>query len=1082
MHGSVGRMNDLNFSRKIRLAVVVVCGVWLGVASMAGKQGISALAAPAIQGIATAGPCDLPTALTPDTVINVRSGPSPDYPALSTLEAGTVVRIVGRHSGLQWWLVELADGTSGWVWDGAVSASGNFADVLLVDAPELNGAVPATADVWEPVAAEPCPATFTPTPSETPAPPTVTPAPQVEGAAATAEPFEEGDWRQPLNLSQSGAVGAPQVVGLSNSTLIFWRDSLDGFFYTLGDGESWSAPAGGGEFPFHTRRYSPDIEEDAPTPSYPPRLFAGAGNVIHALWRDSEGILYHSRALVADFGNFEGWTARQQVIEAAAEAALAVDASNRLHLVYVRSSNQDGLAAGVYYQQSTNSGQSWSQAINLYASPYLRLLTPEEANIHIEAPGGGNNVYVTWDEPARDRVFFTHSGTGGTTWESVQEVDRRRESDSSSAAGPSRIELLASGSAVHLTWQAGHEGISCSQYHRWSEDGGESWVDTTQPLAGTVDGCPSQADLLAADGRPMLLAAAENGTYLVPWTDNGWAEPQFQAPLGGFSDPATFRQVTLNCGQDASIQGTRMLLAACGQGAGNDVWLLQRDLGPLLALVGEVPVWTTPAPVLEENSEDEGPGVVADPILLGGADGVFHAFWTEAGAAAASPLAPEGAALGQAIVYARWSDGRWSRPIPILSGNGSEGGASKAIQPAVAFSGDGRLLAVWSGGSSGEILYSWADASRASVASEWVTPIPLPAPVGAGAPDILVDRAGVVYVVYAVSLNEERGIYLTVSSDGGDTWSPAERIFDAAAAGWQRVDGPQLALTANEHLHLLWQQQALPDNAPATALHYAYSRDGGLSWSEPDEVENGTPERGPVVWADVVGIGALTAHRVWQEWDGNRLNLWHQVSTDDGLSWSRAARVGGFSSGSGPVTLAVDGASQLYLLQVADGALQTTGAAETTLQQWQWLAENQRWEAAESLALARDGNPEALASALAAAIGADGSLAALVVGQRDSRPQVWYAGRTVTLPDVLPTPLPSLTPSPTPVPEVTATPVPAATVTPVFPTEFNPTARLDIMPTPAMNDMLFGAILALIPGLLLAEVVVLVVVRLRVRR
>ena len=59
-------------------------------------------------------------------------------------------------------------------------------------------------------------------------------------------------------------------------------------------------------------------------------------------------------------------------------------------------------------------------------------------------------------------------------------------------------------------------------------------------------------------------------------------------------------------------------------------------------------------------------------------------------------------------------------------------------------------------------------------------------------PQIGMDAERRLYVLYSIALNENRGIYLTTSEDHGQTWSIAEQIFDAAAAGLQGVERPTL--------------------------------------------------------------------------------------------------------------------------------------------------------------------------------------------------------------------------------------------------------------------------------------------------
>ena len=85
--------------------------------------------------------------------VNVRSGPSTDYPAFGSLAAGTALTVVGRNSTSTWYVVDY-NGRQGWVANSVVQVNGPC------------GALPFVAD-------PPLPATATPIPTSTPSGPTV---------------------------------------------------------------------------------------------------------------------------------------------------------------------------------------------------------------------------------------------------------------------------------------------------------------------------------------------------------------------------------------------------------------------------------------------------------------------------------------------------------------------------------------------------------------------------------------------------------------------------------------------------------------------------------------------------------------------------------------------------------------------------------------------------------------------------------------------------------------------------------------------------------------------------------------------
>jgi hypothetical protein len=93
--------------------------------------------------------------------INVRTGPSTDYPAVSQLEPGQEAPVTGRNADSSWWQISLADGAAGWVYGELVAFSGDNGAVAVVEAP--------------------------------PPPPTATPAPVAQTDAQPAVEEEGGD-------------------------------------------------------------------------------------------------------------------------------------------------------------------------------------------------------------------------------------------------------------------------------------------------------------------------------------------------------------------------------------------------------------------------------------------------------------------------------------------------------------------------------------------------------------------------------------------------------------------------------------------------------------------------------------------------------------------------------------------------------------------------------------------------------------------------------------------------------------------------------------------------------------------------
>lgn len=118
-------------------------------------------------------------------------------------------------------------------------------------------------------------------------------------APARAQTPATDDWTPPINLSQSGTAGAPQmVIDSSGRSHLLWPDSFRGLLYASGSGESWSAAT----------------PVALPFADTMPTLAATPDNQIHAFWttagsdEDALPTLQHSRVPAGQFSNPLAWS------------------------------------------------------------------------------------------------------------------------------------------------------------------------------------------------------------------------------------------------------------------------------------------------------------------------------------------------------------------------------------------------------------------------------------------------------------------------------------------------------------------------------------------------------------------------------------------------------------------------------------------------------------------------------------------------------------------------------------------------------------------------------------------------------
>lgn len=84
----------------------------------------------------TPNPTPLVQAMVNTDVLNLREGPSTNFPIKSTVKQGDVLSVVGRNSTSDWLLLELDSSVTGWVFAALVQVSVPISDILQVSEPE----------------------------------------------------------------------------------------------------------------------------------------------------------------------------------------------------------------------------------------------------------------------------------------------------------------------------------------------------------------------------------------------------------------------------------------------------------------------------------------------------------------------------------------------------------------------------------------------------------------------------------------------------------------------------------------------------------------------------------------------------------------------------------------------------------------------------------------------------------------------------------------------------------------------------------------------------------------------------------
>jgi predicted neuraminidase len=814
-------------------------------------------------------------------------------------------------------------------------------------------------------------------------------------------------WAEPVNLSHSGAATDPTMVVDAQGTFhIIWLDRFNGPTYTEGDGENWEPPV-------LVRLPFGSLDESSLTSIlFKPLLIPDSAGNIHAFWRNADSKLIYSHVPASGFAASQ-WSESTILDDSAVDLNVAIDAQDRLYLSYVRKNDTTELPAGIYYRQSSDLGNTWSAPTLLYQSAYFRALSEQDAHVQIATASAadGQSVYVVWDNRPRGQVFLIESSDGGNSWSEPEEVGIAGES--AGGAIRSNLAVYARGEKVLLLWQTGQPETGCTQNYQWSLDGSATWQPRQSISAGSL-GCPQEIQIMDGNDGPIFLATSSQGNFsqvfLLAWDGTQWSDPQVQRPLSSFIDPETGQTVDFDHRQAHLDSGLDLFVLGTGRSEQGDIWWLRRSMTDVGTWFPQELVWSPLTPVTIGTSR------FLSLALVAGADNLVHVFWTQT----------KDADLGKpdtAIYYTRWEAERlWSQPVAILVSPDEV-----ADQPAAALDAAGDLLLVWRRGQEGQIAFSRASADQAVLPEDWSDPqILSDSQRPATSPAILADREGSIYVVYAVPINEGRGIYLTRSQDGGGTWSEPVLAFDGTAAGWDMLDQPHFTVTDNGDLYLLWTRYSLLSGQPAPmTLAFSHSEDGGRTWTQHE-----TAGENPVVWSAITSVGDRSVHRFWQELVNGRLTLWHERSVDNGRTWVRIAPVSVFGETQGMPNLVRDAAGNLHLLQVVD-----RGQGNLVLQHWRW--DGARWGGQPSLNLGVDSNTSI--DGLMAGVSPQGDLTAVFscsVVPSDLTEQQQYEllftkrslDLTGTVPTPLPPPIPTAAETRTPTQAIGVVPTPTPTV------------------------------------------------------
>ncbi len=419
----------------------------------------------------------------------------------------------------------------------------------------------------------------------------------------------------------------------------------------------------------------------------------------------------------------------------------------------------------------------------------------------------------------------------------------------------------------------------------------------------------------------------------------------------------------------------------------------------VLLMVGVLPVVAQTNTPWTVDTFTDGFGPVGGPALVADRYGGTHLFWTQG--------EMDNAALNYAY---RPLGGEWTWTDVI---------AGAVSVPAVAIDDQDFLHLVWDSG--GTLLYTKVHLEQTMDARSWPEPSVMVEAQSLGTSftyDLKVGPQGILHVPYTIRNDVESSVHYLRSMDSGENWEGTDLYTpdDLAVA----VDGPQLAIGADETLHLVWHLRPRPLHYGGAGVYYVRSSDMGVTWTTPYRIDKQSAED-PTLGAWSASIAVLGDQEVHVVWDANTLSgrRFHQWSSDGGRTWSSPEPVMGVliaQTGFNPMV--IDSTGTLYLF--ASGTMVWDEPLGVYISAWSGSA----WSTPSVVDQTLDDNPHYLQ----AVISGGNTLCVAWKGGADT---ARCASLQIDAPlkvDLLPN-TPTLTPSALTTPEPTALPAPVENIT-----------------------------------------------------
>jgi hypothetical protein len=707
---------------------------------------------------------------------------------------------------------------------------------------------------------------------------------------------DSGGWSTPVNLSESGIATNPHLILLSEEdALVAWDES---------SGPGGSAELSNGVARRRQGEWLPATRAPLAWAGENVQFITGENGQVHAFWIDGDGDLLYRAAGAGEFSSPGVWTSALRMGSGVFAFDATMDEAQRLHLAFLTAEGTPPMLPGVYYLRSGANGLGWSSAHLMYASEYYRqfesgdavlMFGDELATLPAVAVEAGNedvpSVYLAWDNPSLKRLFLATSPDGGVSWGDPLEVQGPDSDDP--YATPRQPLIQALDRQVLLLWRVYQSGGSCEQLFRLSSDEGLSW-GTDGLVLGEQGRCPDTLQpFQISPNRLLMFLTLQSQAFTMGWNGRQWTTPQAQPELDSFEDEDTLTFVELDCRQ-ADLKDGLLAVVGCDRGPGGDIWEIEQPVD-LSTVFGPQPaMWTIRPPLPIEAAE------VISLAAVGDESAEAQVVWSAPAEGVSSSLSSE-------VFYVGVDADTTVGPIRVLRAQ-----PGRIDQLELTVDAASRLLAAWSGGELGQVFYSGTSVDEAASSAGWLVPAPISASPGQS-PQLALTFGGDSQLVFAVPVNEGRGVFTTRLAADAFNWAPIRPVNSVANSNCPVVADPDVVVAGEDHVYTVWSCWTSPGGAGPLEAYFSASEDGGMTWSPAAVVISDRPS-----WTELVLAGGDQLHLIWGEARPGGETTWHAWSSDGGLHWTEPESVRVFDGTVGASRVVADAAGRLHLVQAVE--------------------------------------------------------------------------------------------------------------------------------------------------------------------